>query len=443
MSAASRRLEIRRGAWVASDELRSTRDGVEIIAPTDHSEEYMHLDVAGRLVHRVSGSRSYLAKLLGPVSRVRAFSGWFFALRALEKVIELELLFGRHWSEVSATDPRVRMLLPLVRLPTFERGDAEVQLGPNDEVVRTADLVCCTYNRVDELLETLPTLVREAKRARATGIPCRVLVVHQNPETPARVLEKKPSLKRAVEFIPSLPPGLTRARNVGLAHSTADLVIFVDDDVLLDPGFVLEHVRAAEHFPRAVGVAGRIKSRGEGDRIVHNRAVGQLRPTGYVDTWFDSDFDGVPLVPLTPRGANMAFRRRRVNALLGPKWFDESLDGSAHREETTVALELFRRGSFLVYAPHASLYHFESLSGGCENRVVEDDARLSKRLSLEYLFLNRLYSHDGLLRTLGPLGLLARDVFKGDPDRARKALLSLHARGYRDGRERFTRSLQK
>src|SRR5262249_38024347 len=102
MSSAAHRLEIRRGAWVASDEPGSDREGVEIIAPSDSDEEFMHLDQAGRLVHRVSGRRSYLARLLGPVSEVRMFAGWFFALRALERLVELELLYGRTWNEISS-----------------------------------------------------------------------------------------------------------------------------------------------------------------------------------------------------------------------------------------------------------------------------------------------------------------------------------------------------
>ncbi|MGA9521118.1 MAG: hypothetical protein WBV82_06615, partial [Myxococcaceae bacterium] len=72
-----------------------------------------------------------------------------------------------------------------------------------------------------------------------------------------------------------------------------------------------------------------------------------------------------------------------------------------------------------------------------------DDAWLSRRLALDYLFLNRLYSHDGLLRALGPLGLLAREVLRGDDERGRRTLLQLHARAYLDGRERFARSLQQ
>ncbi len=436
MRGAAHRLEIRRGTWLPSDERRKAKPDVELIVPSDCAEEYMHLDGAGRLVHRVSGDRSLLARLLGPVSRVRVFSGWFFAVRALEKMLELELLYGRHWSEVSAFDPRVRMLLPLVRLPTFPRAELDHQVGPHDDGIRTADLVCCSDDRSDALLQSLPGLVREAKRARATGIPCRVIVVHQNEDTPARVVQSAPSLRRSVEFVRSQPPGLARARNVGLSNSTADLVIFVDPDVQLHPRFVLEHVRTAERFPRAVGVAGRVRSRREGDRIVHKRGVGQLRPLGDVDAWFDSGFDGVPVVPLTPRGSNMAFRRRRVNALLGPAWFDASLEAPGHRDETTVALELFRQGAFFVYAPRAWLHHLASSDGGCEDRP---------QLALEYLFLNRLYSHDGLLRALGPLGRLVREVLRGDGDRERdrRGLLQLHARAYLEARRQFARPLQK
>jgi GT2 family glycosyltransferase len=435
---AAHRLEIRRGAWVASDEQDSLdASGVEIIAPTTGTEEYMHLDAGGRLVHRVSGARSYLARLLGPLGRLQAFRGWAFALRALERMVELEVLYGRRWAEVTASDPRVQRLLAAVGVLRKDGVPLMHRVTFPDGELRSADLVCCTYNRVEELLLTLPTLVREAQRARQDGIGCRVIVVHQNEGFDARILEQDPSLKGLVEFSLCLPPGLTRARNQGASLSTADLVIFVDDDVLLDEGFVHEHLRAANAHPTAVGVAGRIKSRGEGPRKIQARAIGQLRPTGHVDAWFDSEYDARPIVPLTPRGANMAFRRRAVNALLGPSWFDESLDGSAHREETTCALALFRAGGFFVYAPRASLYHFEAVDGGCENRKDEAPPALRRRLGLEYLFLNRLYSHDEVLRALGPLGLLVRELLRKQRPASLTTLLAAHQAGFREGRRRF------
>jgi hypothetical protein len=91
----------------------------------------------------------------------------------------------------------------------------------------------------------------------------------------------------------------------------------------------------------------------------------------------------------------------------------------------------------MVFAPRASLFHFEALAGGCENRVVEDDVRLSRRLSLEYLFLNRLYSHDALLRALGPLGLMAREVIQAGSSDDRRRMVRLHGAGYLDGRRRY------
>ena len=50
--------------------------------------------------------------------------------------------------------------------------------------------------------------------------------------------------------------GICRARNVGLAHATADIVLFLDDDVLLDKGYVEKMLRIYKQNARAQGVQG-------------------------------------------------------------------------------------------------------------------------------------------------------------------------------------------
>src|SRR5947208_2978716 len=43
--------------------------------------------------------------------------------------------------------------------------------------------------------------------------------------------------------------GVNVARNVGLAHSMGELVIFIDDDVLVRPGWLRAYLDAAEAYP--------------------------------------------------------------------------------------------------------------------------------------------------------------------------------------------------
>ena len=177
-----------------------------------------------------------------------------------------------------------------------------------------------------------------------------------------------------------------------MVGSTADVVLFVDDDVDPSTELVTGHVEALDAAPRAIGSGGRVDSRIEGSRAQVHRAVGQVRASGWVDVNFDAPATAERLVVQTPLGANMAYRRERMVALLGTRWFDEGLEGVAHREETTTALDLVRRGEFLVYAPRGRLFHEEHEVGGCENRGSAARASARGRRAQEQLFLRRFYA---------------------------------------------------
>ncbi len=70
---------------------------------------------------------------------------------------------------------------------------------------------------------------------------------------------------------------LNAARNTGLRESGAPLVAFVDDDVLVPPGWLDALVEGAERHPDAEAFGGPIRARFEG------HAAARLRPRGSAD----------------------------------------------------------------------------------------------------------------------------------------------------------------
>lgn len=306
--------------------------------------------------------------------------------------------------------------------------------------IRSVDVVVCSYNRMDELMLSLPSLLSEVERVKSAGVECTVTVVYQNAGLPDRVHALRPDFKPRSElrFVFSDPPSLTIARNTGIQNTSGELVIFVDDDVILEPGFVQAHVDAANAHPDAVGVVGRVQSRIERQRTTEFRAVGHIRASGHIDTNFDSVVDSSPIVPMTPMGTNMAYRRAAMEPVFGSRWFDERFVGSAFREETTLAVRIFRAGLHFVYAPDAVLYHYESVAGGCENRNDKRTlAQLARHYALDYLFLNTLYSTLPLGRDLAPLLLLVRDVRQTQGRKQKLRKLYVNLRGYVGGRRKF------
>jgi len=206
--------------------------------------------------------------------------------------------------------------------------------------------------------------------------------------------------------------------------------------VKLGPGFLEAYASAAKRHPEAIGFVGRIESPSE-PVVGRPRAIGQVRPTGYVDVNYNSINRDAVYVPMTPMGANMAFRRERMNRLLGPAWFDAGLTGSAIREESTLALEISRAGEHLVFVPDAALEHFESERGGCNNRGRRSTRERIQHRSLESLFLARLYQGAGWLHAASALRAAFVEVGRANGPLQKLEASAVHLIAYVGARRRF------
>lgn len=105
-------------------------------------------------------------------------------------------------------------------------------------------------------------------------------------------------------------PGLSRARNAGWRAADRPVVLFTDDDCLLDPASVQAAANALQ--PIRFGVVwGRVVADHEGGRALSVTAEGE-----------PVEYDGSGDVSATGHGAAMAFRREVLEELDG---FDETL----------------------------------------------------------------------------------------------------------------------
>jgi GT2 family glycosyltransferase len=110
------------------------------------------------------------------------------------------------------------------------------------------DLVVATVGRTDELARFFESLA-------AQNYPqVRVLLVDQNDDE--RVAEVVASSPVEVVRLRSAT-GLSRARNVALAHLTADVVAFPDDDCVYPPGLLRQLGERFAGRPELDGVTGR------------------------------------------------------------------------------------------------------------------------------------------------------------------------------------------
>jgi glycosyltransferase involved in cell wall biosynthesis len=90
-------------------------------------------------------------------------------------------------------------------------------------------VVIATYRRAQSLRRTLATIIAQTRR------PEEVIVVDQSPQSERTVVEEviRDAVQSglSVRLIYCSQPSSTRARNLGLADSAGDWVVFSDDDV--------------------------------------------------------------------------------------------------------------------------------------------------------------------------------------------------------------------
>lgn len=223
--------------------------------------------------------------------------------------------------------------------------------GPTDE------LVICTLDRP---LEVARCLASVAAQERPPSL-VRVVDASAGDETRAVVADfaSGPLGTRLVHQ--PAARGLTRQRNAAVSAGTSDLVHFVDDDTVLDPGYLAAIVAVFEEdrAGAVLGVGGLVTNVHhppapwakrlfllDGDRP--GRVLRSGRNQSAVDLRVPTDVDWLS-------GCAMSFRR---SAFQGAR-FDESLEGYGLGEDVEFSYRLRQRGR-LVVTPAARIEHLQS-----------------------------------------------------------------------------------
>lgn len=118
-------------------------------------------------------------------------------------------------------------------------------------------IVICTYNRADSLRESLESLVCLQTKDR---FRFRILVVdNASTDHTAKVVEEMSRHHQMIGYVIENQPGVSFARNRGVAEAKSPWVAFFDDDEIAESDWLLELMKAAdEHNVKCVGGANRL-----------------------------------------------------------------------------------------------------------------------------------------------------------------------------------------
>lgn len=232
------------------------------------------------------------------------------------------------------------------------------ELGrPADVPLPPVTIAVCTHDRPDALARCLDTIARVA-----TGEVHEMLVVDNAPSD-GRTREAVAAT--SARYVLEPRPGLDFARNRALAEAEGELLVFFDDDTVIDRGW-LDGLRAAHaEYPDAAAFTGLVLP-----LVLETPAQILFEQRGGFRYGADDGFHTVrygPTLASSARypaeaglfgvGANMAFRR---SVLLDLGGFDEALDTGAPLPgggDLDIFYRVIRAGHPLVYEPRCLVFH--------------------------------------------------------------------------------------
>jgi glycosyltransferase involved in cell wall biosynthesis len=215
-------------------------------------------------------------------------------------------------------------------------------------------VIICTWNRADYLRQTLASL-QECRLP--AGTEWEVVIVDNNSTdgTSAVCEQFRQQSPQRYRHVAEKRQGKSFALNTGVENATGRILAFTDDDVIVDPAWLAETLRAFES-PRCVGVGGKIVPLWNSNKPSWFTSEGPYKLLPAIVSY---DLGEDPCEIHAPAlGANLSFRREMFEVYgmfrtdLGP-----TAGSEVRGEDNEFCWRLLRAGEQLMYAPKAIVFH--------------------------------------------------------------------------------------
>jgi glycosyltransferase involved in cell wall biosynthesis len=221
----------------------------------------------------------------------------------------------------------------------------------NEQSLPTVSVIIPTKNRAADLEVVIEDLLQQSR------LPMELIVVDQSIQ---RSYGKPIPIALRYIHHPELS-GAATARNAGMDVANGDILLFLDDDVILEKSFIEQIVAAFR--PGVTGVSGIITNY-KRPALARRLWEGMFVRTPFLDErqqiyWkAEKLLDEGPIRIRKMTGALMSFRAEAVRTLR----FDSNLTGGSPGEDIDLCASL-PEGSILVMTPRARLVHKRSPAG--------------------------------------------------------------------------------
>lgn len=280
-------------------------------------------------------------------------------------------------------------------------------------------IVIATYNRGENLIRTLRSLLRQ----RLDASQWEAVVVNNNSTDGTRGLFEAFAARHPqynLRLVDETRQGLSYARNRGIAESRAPYIAIIDDDEEVNEGFAGSYAELFDRYGDAAAAGGKITP------LYEYEPPKWLSP--YTERPIAGQLDlGERIVPFRgesyPGGGNMAIRRSTIERYGA---FDPELGRTGTRLLGGEEKDLFRRlkaaGETIYYVPGAEILHIIPRS----RMTREYFTRLVRMTGVSERVRTLNVSRGAYIRRLGAelvkwggtLALGAVYLLKGQPARA-------------------------
>lgn len=216
-------------------------------------------------------------------------------------------------------------------------------------------VIMCTRNRAEQLRRVLESAV--AMRV-PEGLAWEFLLVDNGSTDHTAEVVQSFDGRLPIRRIVEPTPGLSNARNAGVAAARGDYILWTDDDVVIDPGWLQAYADAFAAYPEAAVFGGVIEPVYEEEPPAWFRENEDLLATVVAKRDMGPDRHVMPDTPgMIPYGANYALRtaeqkRFSYNPDLGVSPSHKRLG-----EETLVIEAIIKAGGIAVWVPEARVRH--------------------------------------------------------------------------------------
>lgn len=211
----------------------------------------------------------------------------------------------------------------------------------------------CTWNRGRLLVDTLNSLLQCDAESL---LRVEILVVDNASTDDTRALVLEISERGAVRYCFERQPGLSTARNTGVKETVAPWVLFLDDDVIVEPAFLSNYLSLISRWGNCQYFGGPVVPNFGGTTRAWTTAVMKEFPWAYSCLDLGGPerlFEGEQ----SPFGANMCIRR---DALLSHPFstnFGYKHGLLVSGEESALFAELRECGATGAWSPSCALLH--------------------------------------------------------------------------------------